>query len=265
MRLLAIGDIIGKPGRATLAQVLPGLRRDLALDLVIANAENTAGGRGLTTATAEELFQSGVDVLTSGNHIWDQREIIPTLDQNPRILRPVNYPHGVAGKGYCLAGDVLVVNAIGRTFLGEYDNPFNGVDQVLEEFGSRARAILVDFHAETTSEKAAMAWHLDGRVSAVVGTHTHVPTADTKIFPRGTAFVSDLGMVGAAHSVIGFVADPIVERFRTQLPARFTVEEAGPMQFNAVLVETDDATGRAVSIERVDRVLSHVPASGGRP
>ena len=250
-----IGDVVGRPGRRAVQTLLPHLSRELRLDLVVANGENAAGGFGLTLDTAKELFYGGVDILTSGNHIWDQREIIPHLDDGTPILRPLNYPSTAPGRGHMILGSALVVNLIGRLFVGTYDCPFRAMDRLLEELGDRPPVVLVDLHAEATSEKGAMAWYLDGRVSAVVGTHTHVPTADARIMPKGTAFVSDLGMVGPLNSVIGVEPKGVLERFLNQAPHRLTVAKDGPIRFNSVLVDIDESTGRATSIERVDREI----------
>jgi metallophosphoesterase (TIGR00282 family) len=253
VRILCIGDVVGKPGRHAVAALLPVLRRELSIDVVMANGENAAAGRGLTLGTAKELFAAGVDVITSGNHIWDQSEIVPHLDSEAPILRPANYPPDTPGRGICSFGPLTVINLMGRTFMSEIDDPFRTADRLLEsvEPGS---IVLVDMHAEATSEKIAMAWYLDGRVSAVVGTHTHVPTADARIFPGGTAFVCDLGMVGPLDSVIGVEVAPVIRKFLTGMPARFTVAEKSKyVTFNSVLIEVDDSTGKARSIERVDR------------
>ncbi|RLC93382.1 MAG: TIGR00282 family metallophosphoesterase [Chloroflexi bacterium] len=252
MRILAIGDIVGRPGRRAVGSLVPGLRRDLALDMVIANGENAAGGKGLTPETADELLQSGVDVLTSGNHIWAQRDIIPYLDGALPILRPLNYPPSVPGRGYLWWRRVLVVNLIGRTFMGHADCPFRAMDQLLACLEEKPAAIIVDFHAEATSEKNALGRYLDGRVSAVLGTHTHVGTADARILPRGTAFITDIGMVGPTDSVIGDSTEEVIRRFLTQLPHRLSVGK-GPAIFNSVLLEIDESTARAVSVVRVDR------------
>ena len=252
MRVMMIGDVIGKPGRRAVEALLPGLRRELAIDLAVANGENAAGGFGLTFDVAQELFDSGVDVLTSGNHIWDQKEIIPYLDQDVAILRPLNYPPTTPGKGYVIAGKAVVVSLIGRVFVGNYDCPFRAMDAVLEGLGEETPVVLVDFHAEATSEKVAMGWYLDGRVSAVVGTHTHVGTVDTRVLPSGTAYVSDLGMVGPTDSVIGSEIEDVLERFLNQTPRRLNVA-SGPVRFNSVLMDIDESTGRATSITRVDR------------
>ena len=250
-----IGDVIGKPGRRAVASLLPGLRDDLALDMVVANGENSAGGFGITSETADELLSAGVDVITSGNHIWDQKEIIPHLDSDLPVLRPLNYPPGTPGRGSLRMGDTLVVNLLGRVFVGNWDCPFRAIDQLLNEIPDPPKVVVVDLHAEATSEKVAMGWYLDGRVSAVVGTHTHVPTADARILPKGTAYVSDLGMVGAANSVIGVQIGEVLERFLTQTPRRLQVATKGPFVFNSVMIEIDEETGKSPNITRVDREL----------
>jgi len=248
--ILAIGDLVGKPGRKAISQLLPGLRQQYGLDLVIANAENAAGGRGLTPDTAKELLDSGVDVLTSGNHIWAQKEIIPHLDGDMPILRPLNYPAGVPGKGHLVIKGVAVVNLMGRVFIGDFDCPFRAMDQLLARL--EPKIIIVDFHAEATSEKVAMGRYLDGRVSAVLGTHTHVGTIDTQLLPKGTAYVSDIGMSGPIDSVIGDDTEDVLQRFLTQMPHRLGVGK-GKVAFNAIMVGVDDKTGKATSIERVYR------------
>jgi len=252
MLILMIGDVIGKPGRQAVQKLLPGLRQQYKLDMVIANAENAAGGLGLTLTTAEELLEAGVDVLTSGNHIWDRREIIPYLDEDIPILRPLNYPPGVPGKGYITKGKALVVNLIGRTFIGNFDCPFRAMDQLLSELKDRRPVIIVDFHAEATSEKMAMGRYLDGRVSAALGTHTHIGTIDAQLLPQGTAYVTDIGMTGPADSVIGDDTESVLRRFLTMMPHRLSVG-TGKTIFNAVLVGIDDESGKALSIERIDR------------
>jgi metallophosphoesterase (TIGR00282 family) len=248
--ILAIGDVIGKPGRKALSQLLPSLRQQYGLDLIIVNGENAAGGIGVTVATAKEMFDAGADVLTSGNHIWMHREIYPYLDSDMPILRPLNYPPGVPGRGYIVIGRVAVVNLIGRVFIGDFDNPFHAIDKLLAEL--EPKIIIVDFHAEATSEKVAMGRYLDGRVSAVLGTHTHVGTTDAQILPSGTAYVSDIGMTGPLDSVIGDDADAAIERFLTNLPHRLSVGK-GKIALNGIMVEVDDDSGRALSIERIYR------------
>jgi metallophosphoesterase (TIGR00282 family) len=255
MRALLIGDVFGKPGRRAVARVLPGLRRELRLDLVVANGENIAGGRGMTDSTVAELREAGVDVITSGNHVWDQRQMLTYLPEADDVLRPLNYPPAAPGQGCWIRDEVLVINAMGRLFMRDIDCPFRAVDRALEEYGNKARVRIVDFHAEATSEKIAMAWYLDGRVSAVVGTHTHVPTADARILPGGTATVTDLGMAGPHHSVIGMDPGVAMKGFLTALPQNFTVADGALAQFNSVLIEVEEVTGRASSIERVDRLV----------
>ncbi len=252
MRILVVGDVIGRPGRKAVRNLVPGLRHDMQLDLVIANGENAAGGKGLTPETADELLGSGVDVITSGNHIWAQKEVLPLLDDDTPIIRPLNFAPGVPGRGYAWRRNVLVVNLIGRTFMGDADCPFRAMNQLLDGLTQKPEAIVVDFHAEATSEKQAMGRYLDGRVSAVVGTHTHVGTVDTRVLTKGTAFVTDVGMVGPSDSVIGDNVDEVLHRFLTHMPQRLSVGK-GPVVFNSVLVETEPDTGRATRISRVDR------------
>ena len=228
------------------------LRQQYHLDLVIINAENAAGGLGLTLATADELLNSGADVLTSGNHIWVQRDIIPYLDSEMPILRPLNYPPGTPGRGYIITGQVMVVNLMGRTFMGQIDCPFRAMDALLSAPGERPPVIIVDFHAEATSEKMAMGKYLDGRVSAVLGTHTHVGTTDAKILPRSTAYVTDIGMTGPIDSVIGDDPEIVIKRFLTAIPRRLAVGK-GRVMLNAILVDADSSNGKAVSIERIYR------------
>ncbi len=253
MKLLFIGDVMGKPGRKALAALVPGLRKELSLDMVIANGENAAAGRGLTEATTRELLNGGADVLTSGNHIWDMKEFITAIDQETAVLRPLNYPPGSPGRGVLTHMGVTVINLQGRTFMPDIDCPFRAVDAALEEVPSDT-PIVVDMHCEATSEKQAMGRYLDGRVAAVVGTHTHVPTADACILPKGTAYVTDLGMTGPKESIIGNEIDAVLERFLTGMPTRMPVAEKSPtVQFNAVLIEIDEKTHLGCSITRIDR------------
>ena len=226
------------------------------MNLVIANGENAAGGKGLTPDTAEELFQAGVEVITSGNHIWQFREVYPLLDSEAPILRPLNYPPGVPGRGILTHDGVAVINLMGRTFMpGALDCPFHAADQALADLGDY-RLIIVDVHAEATSEKAAVAWYLDGRVSAVIGSHTHIPTADARLLPGGTAFITDVGMVGPRDSILGMETGPVIDGFLSQLPTRFTTVERGPVVFNSVLVQVDEQNGRAICIQRVDSEIA---------
>ena len=247
-----VGDIVGKPGRRAVQALLPGLREEHGIDLVVANGENAAGGFGITIDVAQELFELGVDVITSGNHIWDQKDILPYLDEDFPILRPLNYPPSAPGRGCVGAGSALVISLIGRVFVGNFDCPFRAMDSLLESVGDSYKVVLVDFHAEATSEKMALAWYLDGRVSAVVGTHTHVATADNRLLNKGTAYVSDLGMVGPRDSVIGSAVEDVLVRFLDQTPRRLTVA-GGPLQFNSVMVEVDEDSGKASAITRIDR------------
>jgi metallophosphoesterase (TIGR00282 family) len=255
LRILAIGDIIGKPGRKAVKEILPGLRYEHNVDLVVGNGENAASGAGLTPNTARELFDSGIDVITTGNHIWAYKEIIPYLDSEPALLRPLNYPPTNPGRGYLLQKNALIVNLLGRVFIGNFDCPFRAMDQLLAEFGHKSIPIIVDFHGEATSEKVAMGKYLDGRVSAVLGTHTHVGTTDAHILPGGTAYVTDIGMVGPIDSVIGDDPDSVISRFLTQIPSRLSVGK-GKVSFDAILVEVDEKTGKAVDIKRIQKLVN---------
>lgn len=252
MRVLMIGDIVGKPGRRALNQLLPGLRYEYGIDLIIANGENAAGGLGITPATAEEIVASGVDVITTGNHVWAQKEIIPYLNSGTPVLRPLNFPPSAPGRGYFATNQALVVNIMGRTFMGNFDCPFRAMDSLLASKEANVSVIIVDFHAEATSEKVAMGRYLDGRVSAVLGTHTHIGTIDAGILAQGTAYVTDVGMVGPKDSVIGDDAETVIHHFLTRMPHRISVGK-GRVIFNAVLVEINDVTGRAISITRLQR------------
>ena len=250
MLILVIGDIVGQPGRQAVYKFLPGLRQQYELDMIIANAENAAGGFGLTSAIARELFDAGIDVLTSGNHIWAQKEIIPYLDGELPILRPLNYPPGVPGRGYIITRQTIVVNLMGRTFMSDIDCPFRAMDKLLAELERKPPVIIVDFHAEATSEKVAMGRYLDGRVSAVLGTHTHVGTIDTQLLPQGTAYVTDIGMAGPLDSIIGDDPESVLRRFLTGMPHRLSVGKGKPV-FNAIMVEVAEESGRAINIERI--------------
>jgi metallophosphoesterase (TIGR00282 family) len=261
-RILVIGDVIGKPGRKAVEQVLADVRAERDIALVIANGENIAGGLGLTPSLAEAVLDAGVDVITSGNHIWDKREMLPALERMTNVLRPLNYgTDGVPGRGWGVfeAADgtpVTVINLQGRTFMTPIDNPFADADRLLDESAEPLPAVrIVDFHAEATSEKNAMGLHLDGRVSAVIGTHTHVVTGDERILPKGTAYLTDAGMTGLIHSVIGFDPETVLPRFRNALPTRFGVAEGGSVVLNACQVDVDPTTGRATAIERISRIV----------
>ena len=255
MLILAIGDIVGKPGRQAVHELVPDLRKEYGIDLVIANGENAAGGFGLTVATAQDLLDDGADIITSGNHIWAQKEIIPYLDEDVPVLRPLNYPPGVTGRGYLMKNRVMVVNLIGRTFMMNYDCPFRAIDALLEKLSTRPKIIIVDFHAEATSEKVAMGRYLDGRVSAVLGTHTHVGTIDARILPGGTAYVTDIGMTGPDDSIIGDDPEAVIQRFLTMMPHHLSVGRGKPI-FNAIMVDIDEKNGKATRIERISRELT---------
>ena len=253
MNILVIGDIVGRPGRQIIHELLHGLRRQYSLDMVIANGENAAGGFGLTVKITRELQRNGVDVITSGNHIWAQKEIIPHLeDDDMPVVRPLNYPAGVPGRGYLITGEVMVVNLIGRTFMSNYDDPFRAMDRLLENSVKKPPVIIVDFHAEATSEKVALGRYLDGRVSAVLGTHTHVGTIDARILPGGTAYVTDIGMTGPTDSIIGDDPEAVLQRFLMMTPHALSVGKGDPM-LNAVLLDIDVTSGRATAIERITR------------
>ena len=255
IRLLFIGDIVGRPGRELIRRGLAAIRDYHQIDLVIANVENAAAGFGITREIGDELLDRGLDVMTSGNHIWDRKEAIDYIGAEPRLLRPANFPAGVPGNGSYVtrtAGGVSVgvVNVMGRVFMVAIDDPFAVVLKEIEALKQRARVIFVDFHAEATSEKIAMGWHLDGKVTAMVGTHTHVQTADDRILPRGTAYLTDVGMTGPHDSIIGVQVEAALGRFLTGMPARFETAEGNP-RLNAVIIEADEETGRALEIERI--------------
>lgn len=255
MRILFVGDVVGRPGRRVVAEVLPRLRSEREVDVVVANAENAAGGHGATPEVLKELTNAGVDAFTMGNHTWRKQALFPLLDAMDNIVRPANYPAGAPGRGAAVLrlqdGRKLgLLNLIGRVYMEPLDCPFQAADALLQELRNETSLILVDMHAEATSEKIAMGWHLDGRCSAVVGTHTHVQTADEWILPQGTGFITDVGMCGPSHSVIGTDIEPVLTRFRTGLPQSFNVAK-GPVQFSAVQLDVDDVTGMATAIERV--------------
>src|SRR5581483_2510650 len=261
MRILMVGDVVGKPGRQATHEWVPELRTQYGVDFVIVNAENAAGGIGITPDITTALFtQAGVDVITLGNHAWGKREIFPYLDEEARILRPANYPPGAPGRPSgifaCPAGLVGVVSLQGRTFMESVDDPFRAADMILETVRAKTRVVFMDFHAEATSEKQAFGWYVDGRASAVIGTHTHVQTADERILPSGTAYLTDVGMTGPINSVIGMRHDVILTKFTTLLPARFEVAE-GETQLCAALVDVDPVTGQAAAIQRL-QVPAHI-------
>src|SRR6266496_3377743 len=256
MKILVIGDVVGKPGRVALLERLQDLKEQYAIDFTTMNAENVAGGFSITPPIAEQLFRAGIDVMTSGNHIFDKHEVIDYIEKQPRLLRPANYPQNTPGKaiwvGEVKGTRVAVFNLIGRVFMQPSDDPFRAADNLVDSLPADVKVRLVDMHAEATSEKTAMGWYLDGRVSAVVGTHTHIPTADARVLPQGTAYVTDVGMVGPRDGCIGMDKEVVLQRFLTGVPNRFVVA-SGPVTFNSVLVTIDSSSGRATSIQRVDR------------
>lgn len=254
MKVLFIGDIVGEPGRRAISRTLHKLVAQHNVDVVIGNGENVAGGFGITPELAHELFELGLSVITTGNHAWDRKEILEFIQHEPRLLRPANYPDGAPGRGSAIvessSGERLaVVQVMGRVYMPTLDCPFRAARREVERLKPETRAIIVDMHAETTSEKMAMGYFLDGEVTAVVGTHTHVQTADEQILPKGTAYITDIGMTGPIHSVIGIKKELAIEKFMTQMPRRFEVA-SGPAVFGAVLIELEAALGKAVSIQR---------------
>lgn len=255
MRILFVGDVVGKVGRRMLKDQLRRVQGEVGAEFTVVNVENAAGGFGLTGAVWDELRRLPVDVFTSGNHIWDKKETLPLLDGEPRLLRPANYPPGNPGRGWCVVSSgaglpVAVINLQGLVFMPAIDSPFKVADQILQEIGNQARVIVVDVHAEATSEKQAIAWYLDGRVSLIVGTHTHVPTADERILPKGSAAITDCGMTGPYLGVIGFAPEPVLERFLFATPRALEPARGGGA-LCGVVVEVNEATGRARSIQRV--------------
>ena len=264
MRILFIGDIFGRPGREIVRRAVPALVERESLDFVIANVENAAAGFGITGDIAEAIAGYGVDAMTTGNHVWDKKEVLDYIPRQPKLLRPANFPTGVPGRGSYVGrtrtGEPIgVVNVMGRIFMQPLDDPFAVAVRELEAMRGKARVVIVDFHAEATSEKVAMAWHLDGRATAVFGTHTHVQTADERILPKGTAALTDVGMTGPHDSIIGVVTEVALGRFLTSMPARFE-PATGPGRLNAVILTADQATGRATSIERLNLSAADVEA-----
>ncbi|MBN2831072.1 MAG: TIGR00282 family metallophosphoesterase [Candidatus Omnitrophica bacterium] len=260
MKILFIGDIVGKPGREAVRVLLPVLKEKHSLNFVIANAENASGGSGITPKVSEELFGSGVDVLTSGDHIWKKKEIFELINQEERILRPLNYPAGAPGSGKRVfktkSGEKIgIINVNGRVFMEALECPFKAALAACEELEKETEIIIVDIHAEATSEKVALGWYLDGKASAVLGTHTHIQTADEKILPKGTAYITDVGMCGAYDSVIGRKVDDVLTRFLTLVPVRFEVAE-GNVQLHAVIIDVDEKIGKPSSIVRIQEKLN---------
>jgi len=259
VKILFIGDIVGEPGRRAVRTLVPLLRLQHRLDAVVANGENSAGGSGITPGTAGEIFSAGVDVITTGDHLWDQKEVSALLETEPRFLRPLNYPPGTLGQGSHLfqlehKPSFAVVNLQGRVFMPDLDNPFPLVQAEVARLRERTRVILVDFHAEATSEKIALARLIDGQVSAVIGTHTHVQTADEQIFPGGTAFLCDAGFTGPHESVLGREIEPVIRRFLTHVPQRFEVAKHHVL-LQGALIDVDEQTGRTRTIQRISEPL----------
>jgi len=267
VKLLFIGDIVGNPGRRAVKELVPKLRQEHGIDFVIANGENSAGGSGITVRTAAEIFSAGVDVITSGDHLWDQKEVTELLNNEPRFLRPLNYPAGTPGRGSgifeipnpqsAIRNSIAIMNVQGRTFMADLENPFHAIRHEVERVRQQTPVIFVDVHAEATSEKIALARMLDGQVSVVIGTHTHVQTADEQIFPAGTAYLTDAGFTGPQESVLGREIQPVIQRFLTNMPQRFEVAKERVM-LNGAIVEIDHQTGKARQIVRVSELLNPV-------
>jgi hypothetical protein len=260
MKILFIGDIVGEPGRRAIEELLPGIKKANDIEFVIGNAENVAGGSGVTPSLADELFDHGLDVITSGDHIWKRKEIIDRIDSDRRILRPANYPAGSPGSGSTVAKsesgtEVGVINLMGRVFMQPLECPFKTAKTEIDKIKNKTRIIIVDMHAEATSEKVALGWYLDGQVSAIVGTHTHVQTADEKILPGGTAFLCDAGMTGPLDGVIGRKKEQILARFLTQMPMKFEMAE-NDIQLQGAIIDIDEKTGKANSIKRIQKKLA---------
>jgi metallophosphoesterase (TIGR00282 family) len=258
VKILMIGDIVGRPGRKIVHTMVPQLRKDRNIDFVIANGENAAGGNGITQAVADEIFSSEVDVITGGNHIWDKKEVFDWIWREPRVIRPANYPPNTPGRGYFISSinngiKIAVVNLSGRVFMPSLDCPFQTIDAILKEIGNKADFIIVDFHGEATSEKVAFGYYTDGRVSAVIGTHTHIQTADARVLPKGTAYITDVGMTGPYESVLGIKKELAIASFTTRLPQHFEVA-GGHAQLNAVLLELDISTAKVKSIENIQEI-----------
>ena len=256
MKILVIGDIVGRPGRTIIREKLLSVKHKYDADFVIANGENAAGGNGITEKNAQELFIGGVDFLTLGNHAWDNKDIYNFIDSETKMVRPANYPQGAPGKGYQVVQwdrglTIGILNISGRTFMNPLDCPFRTADMLIHEIRKETDVIIVDFHAEATSEKVAMGWFLDGRVSAVVGTHTHIQTADERILPKGTAYITDLGMTGPYDSILGIEKESVIKKFLTQLPTRFQVAK-GSCAINGVFIEIDEKSGKSLHIERIN-------------
>jgi hypothetical protein len=255
LRILFLGDIVGRPGRRAVKELLISLREEYAPELVIANGENAAGGTGITRQTADELFDAGIDILTMGNHVWDQKDVYNFIEEEKRIVRPANYPPGTPGRGYLLAHTqsetkVGIINLSGRVYMPPLGCPFRMLDEILPLLRKETPVIIIDFHAEATSEKMALGWYVDGRASALIGTHTHIQTADERILPQGTGYITDVGMTGPRDSILGVKKEPVIKKFVTMQPVRFEVA-GGPVQLNAVYLQIDPDNGRTLVIKRI--------------
>lgn len=254
MRIMAVGDVVGRSGRRAFCKHTPKLKSEKNIDIVVVNGENAAHGKGLTYDTFMELLSGGADIVTSGNHIWDNRDVMRVINQEPFLIRPANYPEGVPGKGFCIYPhrdkNIGVLNLSGRTFMPALDCPFSKATEIVRRLKMDCDIILLDFHAEATSEKLAMGFYLDGKVTAVWGTHTHVQTADARILPKGTAYITDLGMVGALDSILGVKPEPVIEKFLTEMPVKFDVAE-GPCIYNGVILDIDNRGNYVTDIERI--------------
>ena len=254
MRIMLVGDVVGRAGRRAFRTMAPRLRTERKIDVVIVNGENAAGGKGFTRKALDELYEGGADIVTSGNHVWDKKDVFAFIDDEPFLVRPANYPEGTPGRGYCIfpfkAANIAVLNLSGRSFMPALDCPFQKADEMLAEIEGQADIIVLDFHAETTSEKLAMGHYLDGRADIVVGTHTHVQTADAQILPGGTAYITDLGMVGPHDSILGVCTEIVIRKFRTGMPVRFEMAE-GAADYAAVIVDIDPDGRRTATMERI--------------
>lgn len=254
MKIMLTGDVVGRPGRRAFQKYTPKLRQERQIDVVVVNGENSAGGKGITRKSLDELYHGGADIVTSGNHVWDKKDVLEFIDREPFLVRPANYPEGAPGKGSCIypfrSKNIGVMNLSGRTFMPVLDCPFQKAEALLRELTPVCDVLILDFHAEATSEKMAMGWYLDGRVNCVVGTHTHIQTADERILPGGTAYITDLGMVGSWNSVLGVCTDIVLDKFTKALPVRFDLAN-GPNVYSAVILEIDDVSNKTTAIERV--------------
>lgn len=259
MNIMMIGDICGQPGRRTAAHFIPLLKEKYNLDLIIANGENSAGGVGITANVLKELFSMGIDSITTGNHVWDKKEVFDFIDLESNLIRPANYPPGTPGRGYHILSvqgrNVAIINLLGRVFMPPIDCPFRTASEILCEIRDTCEVIIIDFHAEATSEKLSLGWYLDGQVSCIAGTHTHIQTADERVLPQGTAYISDIGMVGTLNSVLGVDKEPVIKKFLTGLPTRFTVATGNESIFCAIIIKVDPSSNKVSEITRIQENL----------